>query len=99
MFFVDVRFSKENAIGSPRPSMFYLDLGCSYKSYPRTNISELRKKEVHTIRLDKLREGTDDFAVDNAIGTGKMGIMYEGKLPKDWYLAVKRLFDSKEFKR
>ncbi|KAK7363009.1 hypothetical protein VNO77_05137 [Canavalia gladiata] len=62
-------------------------------------ISELTEKMKSTMRLDELGKATDGFSIDNAIGMGKMGIMYEGKLPNGWYLAVKRLFDSKQFKR
>ena len=52
-----------------------------------------------TMRLNEVRDATDCFSIDNAIGMGKIGIMYKGRLPNGWNLAIKRLFDSKQFKR
>ncbi|KAK2383319.1 putative inactive leucine-rich repeat receptor protein kinase [Trifolium repens] len=52
-----------------------------------------------TIWLEELRDATNCFSVDNAIGVGKMGMMYEGFMPNGQLLAVKRLFDSRLFKR
>lgn len=46
-----------------------------------------------------MRDATDCFSIDKAIGMGKIGIMYEGRLPNGWNLAIKRLFDSKQYKR
>jgi interleukin-1 receptor-associated kinase 1 len=37
--------------------------------------------------------------VDNAIGVGKMGMMYQGFMPNGQLLAIKRLFDSWIFKQ
>jgi interleukin-1 receptor-associated kinase 1 len=37
--------------------------------------------------------------MDNAIGVGKMGMMYQATLSNGQLLAVKRLFDSELFKR
>jgi hypothetical protein len=51
-----------------------------------------------TIWLEELHDATDCFAMDNAIGVGKMGMMYQGRLPNGQLLAVKRLFDSQLFK-
>jgi hypothetical protein len=52
-----------------------------------------------TIWLEELRDATNCFSVDNAIGVGKMGMMYQGFMPNGQLLAVKRLFDSRLFKR
>lgn len=52
-----------------------------------------------TMRLNEIRDATDCFSIDNAIGMGKIGIMYQGTLPNGWNLAIKRLFDSKQYKR
>lgn len=62
-------------------------------------ISILMERLNSTIWLEELRDATDCFAVDNAIGVGKMGMMYQGFLPNGQLLAVKRLFDSHLFKR
>ncbi|GAU29486.1 hypothetical protein TSUD_65220 [Trifolium subterraneum] len=62
-------------------------------------ISVLFERLTSTIWLEELREVTDCFAMDNAIGVGKMGMMYQGKLRNGQLLAVKRLFDSKMFKK
>ncbi|CAJ2678299.1 unnamed protein product [Trifolium pratense] len=62
-------------------------------------ISMLMERLTSTIWLEELRDATDCFAMDNAIGVGKMGMMYQGFLPNGQLLAVKRLFDSRSFKR
>ncbi|KAK7319552.1 hypothetical protein RJT34_04274 [Clitoria ternatea] len=62
-------------------------------------VSVVIEKMKSTMRLDELRDATECFSIDNAIGMGKTGIMYEGRLPNGWYLAVKRLFDSKPYKQ
>jgi hypothetical protein len=52
-----------------------------------------------TIWLEELSAATDGFDIDNAIGVGKMGMMYQGNLPNGQLLAVKRLLNSQLFKR
>ncbi|ESW31197.1 hypothetical protein PHAVU_002G217900 [Phaseolus vulgaris] len=52
-----------------------------------------------TMRLNEVRDATDCFSIDKAIGMGKIGIMYEGRLPNGWILAIKKLFDSKQYRR
>ncbi|KAI4297385.1 hypothetical protein L6164_037279 [Bauhinia variegata] len=42
---------------------------------------------------------TKYFSTDNAIGMGKMGMMYKANLPNGCFLAVKRLYDSELFKK
>jgi hypothetical protein len=54
---------------------------------------------ISTIWLEELRDATDCFSMDNAIGVGKMGMMYQATLSNGQLLAVKRLFDSELFKR
>jgi interleukin-1 receptor-associated kinase 1 len=49
--------------------------------------------------LEELSAATDCFAIDNAIGVGKMGMMYQGNLPNGQLLAVNRLLNSQLFKR
>ncbi|MCI25737.1 putative inactive leucine-rich repeat receptor-like protein kinase, partial [Trifolium medium] len=44
-------------------------------------ISMLMERLTSTIWLEELRDATNCFAVDNAIGVGKMGMMYQGFLP------------------
>ncbi|CAJ1936230.1 unnamed protein product [Sphenostylis stenocarpa] len=51
------------------------------------------------MKFNEVRDATECFSIDNAIGMGKIGIMYEGRLPNGWNLAIKRLFDSKQYKR
>ncbi|CAJ2678288.1 unnamed protein product [Trifolium pratense] len=65
----------------------------------RKEISVLLESLISTIWLEELCDATDCFAMDNAIGVGKMGMMYQGFLPNGQLLAVKRLFDSLLFKR
>ncbi|WJX64385.1 hypothetical protein P8452_49168 [Trifolium repens] len=62
-------------------------------------ISVLFERLASTIGLEELRDATESFTVDNAIGAGKMGMMYLGFLPNGQSLAVKRLFDSKLYTR
>ncbi|XP_061336438.1 probably inactive leucine-rich repeat receptor-like protein kinase At5g48380 isoform X2 [Gastrolobium bilobum] len=63
-------------------------------------ISVLLESLTSTIRFEELHDATDCFAMDNAIGVGKMGIMYKGRLPNGQFLAVKRLLlDSQLFNR
>ncbi|XP_028247224.1 probably inactive leucine-rich repeat receptor-like protein kinase At5g48380 [Glycine soja] len=62
-------------------------------------ISVVTDRMKSTMRLNEVRDATDCFSIDNAIGMGKIGIMYKGRLPNGWNLAIKRLFDSKLFKR
>nr|WIL59866.1 nodulation protein [Melilotus officinalis] len=62
-------------------------------------ISVLLGRLTSTIWLEELRDTTDCFAIDNAIGVGKMGMMYQGNLPNGQLLAVKRLFNSQLFER
>ncbi|XP_058730961.1 probably inactive leucine-rich repeat receptor-like protein kinase At5g48380 isoform X2 [Vicia villosa] len=65
----------------------------------RKEISVLCERLTSTIWLEELRDATNCFSIDNAIGVGKMGMMYEGFMPNGKLLAVKRLFDSRKFKR
>ncbi|CAK8577892.1 unnamed protein product [Lathyrus sativus] len=44
-------------------------------------ISALCESLTSTIWLEELRDATDCFTIDNAIGVGKMGMMYEGFMP------------------
>jgi hypothetical protein len=62
-------------------------------------ISVLLERLTSTIWLEELRDAVDCFSMDNVIGVGKMGMMYQGFLPNGQLLAVKRLFDSRLFKR
>ncbi|GAU29490.1 hypothetical protein TSUD_65260 [Trifolium subterraneum] len=62
-------------------------------------ISALLERLTSTIWLEELSTATDCFAIDNAIGVGKMGMMYQGNLPNGQLLAVKRLLNSQLFKR
>ncbi|KAJ1380057.1 Protein kinase domain [Sesbania bispinosa] len=66
---------------------------------PQQLISALLERLTSTMRFEELHDATDCFAVDNAIGVGKMGMMYQGRLTNGQFLAVKRLFDSHLFKR
>ena len=52
-----------------------------------------------TMRFNEVRDATECFSIDKAIGMGKMGIMYEGRLPNGWKLAIKRLSNPKQYKR
>ncbi|KAK2383322.1 putative inactive leucine-rich repeat receptor protein kinase [Trifolium repens] len=45
-------------------------------------ISILMERLTSTIWLEELRDATNCFSLDNAIGAGKMGMMYQGFLPK-----------------
>ncbi|RDX68425.1 putative inactive leucine-rich repeat receptor-like protein kinase, partial [Mucuna pruriens] len=65
----------------------------------RQQISELMDRIKSTMRFNEVRDATNCFSIDNAIGMGEMGIMYEGSLPNGCNLAIKRLFDYKQFKR
>ena len=62
-------------------------------------ISRQMERLTSTMRFDELNDATDSFSIDNAIGVGKMGMMYKGPLANGWDLAVKRLFDSQLFER
>ncbi|KAK2437113.1 putative inactive leucine-rich repeat receptor protein kinase [Trifolium repens] len=62
-------------------------------------ISVLLERLTSTIWLEELSSATDCFDIDNAIGVGKMGMMYQGNLPNGQLLAVKRLLNSQLFKR
>ncbi|KOM31176.1 hypothetical protein LR48_Vigan01g073100 [Vigna angularis] len=62
-------------------------------------ISVVTERMKSTMRFNEVRDATDCFSIDKAIGMGKIGIMYEGRLPNGWNLAIKRLFDSKQYKR
>jgi serine/threonine protein kinase len=64
-----------------------------------TDICFIGKTHISTIWLEELSAATDCFAIDNAIGVGKMGMMYQGNLPNGQLLAVKRLLNSQLFKR
>ncbi|CAI8618035.1 unnamed protein product [Vicia faba] len=44
-------------------------------------IDVLCKRLTSTIWLEELHDATDCFSVDNTIGVGKMGMMYEGFMP------------------
>ncbi|KAL1331791.1 hypothetical protein HN51_049049 [Arachis hypogaea] len=62
-------------------------------------IAVLVERLTSTMNLEELNDATESFSIDNAIGVGKMGIMYEGVLANGWHLAVKRLSDSQLFER
>ncbi|KAJ1380055.1 Serine-threonine/tyrosine-protein kinase, catalytic domain [Sesbania bispinosa] len=74
------------------PCSWNLWLSCS-------RISALLERLTSTMTFEELGIATDSFTIDNAIGIGKMGTMYEGRLPNNCCLAVKRLNDFQLFKR
>jgi len=41
------------------------------------------------MRFNEERDATESFSIDKAIGMGKMGIMYEGRLPNGWKLPLR----------
>ncbi|KAI4297383.1 hypothetical protein L6164_037277 [Bauhinia variegata] len=58
-------------------------------------------KEDLTLRMSYLEicHTTKYFSIDNVIGVGKKGMMYKAKLPNGCFIAVKRFYDSKSFKK
>nr|POF21173.1 putative inactive leucine-rich repeat receptor-like protein kinase [Quercus suber] len=46
---------------------------------------------VTRMNFTKLSEASNNFSTDNAIGLGKIGVMYKAKLPNGSLLAVKRI--------
>ncbi|KAG4999443.1 hypothetical protein JHK87_020515 [Glycine soja] len=62
-------------------------------------ISLVMERMKSTMSLTEIKDATDCFSLENAIGMGKIGIMYEGRLTDGSNLAIKRLFGSKQFKK
>ncbi|KAI4297387.1 hypothetical protein L6164_037280 [Bauhinia variegata] len=61
---------------------------------------EITKEDV-TRRMSYLEicHTTKYFSIDNVIGVGKKGKMYKAKLPNGCFIAVKRFYDSRSFKK
>ena len=55
--------------------------------------------EGMVIRMNfiELKEATNNFCIDNAIGLGKIGVMYKAMLPNGSPIVVKRLHDCQSF--
>ncbi|MED6169502.1 hypothetical protein PIB30_021962 [Stylosanthes scabra] len=62
-------------------------------------IALLLERLTSTMKFEELNDATDGFSINNAIGFGKMGIMYKGTLANGWHLAIKKLTDSQRFGR
>ncbi|QHO09141.1 hypothetical protein HN51_067691 [Arachis hypogaea] len=62
-------------------------------------IALLLERLTSTMKFEELNDATDGFSINNAIGFGKMGIMYKGTLANGWHLAIKKLTDSQQFGR
>ncbi|KAM4113607.1 hypothetical protein ACJW30_04G008600 [Castanea mollissima] len=54
---------------------------------------------VTKMNFQELSEATNNFSSDNAIGLGKMGVMYKAVLPNGSPLAVKRLHGCQSFEK
>ncbi len=54
---------------------------------------------VTRMNFTELSEATSNFSKDNAIGLGKIGMMYKAVLPNGSLLAVKRLHDCQSFEK
>ncbi|KAL4631878.1 hypothetical protein ACB092_04G009900 [Castanea dentata] len=54
---------------------------------------------VTKMNFQELSEATNNFSTDNAIGLGKMGVMYKAVLPNGSPLAVKRLHGCQSFEK
>uniref|UniRef100_A0A7N2MUM5 Protein kinase domain-containing protein n=1 Tax=Quercus lobata TaxID=97700 RepID=A0A7N2MUM5_QUELO len=54
---------------------------------------------VTKMNFTKLSKATNNFSIDNAIGVGKMGVMYKAVLPNGSPLAVKRLHGCQSFEK
>ncbi|PON46683.1 Tyrosine-protein kinase, partial [Parasponia andersonii] len=65
----------------------------TYLPSSHKQISQLEKM-VNRMSFTELCKATDNFSINNVIGTGKTGTMYKATLPNGWFLAVKRLDDS-----
>ncbi|KAM4113584.1 hypothetical protein ACJW30_04G006800 [Castanea mollissima] len=68
-------------------------------------LQEATKKNSHLegmvtkMNFQELSEATNNFSSDNAIGLGKMGVMYKAVLPNGSPLAVKRLHGCQSFEK
>ena len=51
------------------------------------------------MNFTELSEATNNFSTDNAIGLGKMGVMYKAVLPNVSPFAVKRLHGCQSFEK
>ena len=60
--------------------------------------SQLEGK-VTRVNFTELNEASNNFSPDNAIGLGKIGVMYKAMLPNGSLLAVKRLYDCQSFEK
>ena len=54
---------------------------------------------VTKMNFTQLSEATNNFSTDNAIGLGKIGVMYKAVLPNGSPLAVKRLHGCQSFEK
>ncbi|XP_023921873.2 probably inactive leucine-rich repeat receptor-like protein kinase At5g48380 [Quercus suber] len=52
---------------------------------------------VIRMNFTELKEATNNFCTNNAIGLGKIGVMYKAMLPNGSHLAVKRLHGCQSF--
>ncbi|TKY59392.1 inactive leucine-rich repeat receptor protein kinase [Spatholobus suberectus] len=89
------RGKKTRAEAHPTPQLQPLQL----QEKAIKEISVLMDIMKSTMRFNEVKDATNCFSINNAIGMGKIGIMYKGKLSNGWNLAIKRLFDFKQFKR
>ena len=60
--------------------------------------SQLEGK-VTRVNFTELSEASNNFSPDNAIGSGKIGVMYKAMLSNGSLLAVKRLHDCQSFEK
>ena len=54
---------------------------------------------VTKMNFTELSEAPNNFSTDNAIGLGKMGVMYKAVLPNGSPLVVKRLHGCQSFEK
>ncbi|KAM4105677.1 hypothetical protein ACB094_04G010000 [Castanea mollissima] len=76
-----------------------------HQSQTQGLLQEATKKNSHLegmvtkMNFQELSEATNNFSSDNAIGLGKMGVMYKAVLPNGSPLAVKRLHGCQSFEK
>ncbi|KAM3750030.1 hypothetical protein ACB098_04G006900 [Castanea mollissima] len=74
---------------------FYNFLEKYSKSHKNSHLEGM----VTKMNFQELSEATNNFSSDNAIGLGKMGVMYKAVLPNGSPLAVKRLHGCQSFEK
>ncbi|XP_054793805.1 probably inactive leucine-rich repeat receptor-like protein kinase At5g48380 [Prosopis cineraria] len=94
-----ISFQRKRQNNQPRTTEVAELLPLALQEHGTKELSALLERLISRISFGELCEATNYFSTDNVLGFGARGIVYKAKLPNNYFMAVKRLYDSQLYKR